>query len=431
MKTIEIKKSKGLKGEIVPPPDKSVSHRAIMFASMAEGRSRVSNFLRAEDPLSTVGAFRALGVNIADNGLDELVIEGKGLNGFTEPNDVMDCGNSGTTIRLISGLLAGNPFFSVLTGDDSLKKRPMARVIDPLRKMGATISARNGDKYPPIAIRGGGLKAIDYPMPMASAQVKSCLILAGLYADGTTKITEPQKSRDHTERMLAAMGADITVDGLTISVRRGRRLAALDMCAPADFSSAAFFMAAALIVPDSEVVIKGVGVNPGRTGMLRVLKDMGASVSIENFREVSGEPIADIVCSTVGRLKATRIGRELIPSLIDEFPVICILASLAEGVTQIRGAEELRAKESDRIKAMAVELSKLGVSITEYPDGIDITGVEELGGSEIDSYGDHRIAMSFSIAGLVSKTGMLIRDASCVDISFPGFYEKLQELETW
>jgi 3-phosphoshikimate 1-carboxyvinyltransferase len=429
MKTVEIRKSKGLRGELVPPPDKSISHRAIMFASIAEGRSRVSNFLCAEDPMSTMKAFRQLGVSISGTGEGELVIEGKGLLGFTEPLDVMDCGNSGTTIRLISGLLAGNPFFSVLTGDDSLKQRPMARVIDPLKKMGAVISARGGDRYPPIAIRGGGLKAIDYIMPMASAQVKSSLILAGLYAEGVTAITEPQKSRDHTERMLAAMGADIKVDGLRISVQGGPRLHALDMQAPADFSSAAFFIAAALIVPDSEIVIRGVGVNPARTGMLRVLEEMGAPVKIENMREVSGEPVADIVCAAAGRLKAAKIGQELIPSLIDEFPIICILAGLAEGVTEIRGAGELRAKESDRISAMASELAKLGVGIKEYPDGIDIAGCAELLGSEMDSHGDHRIAMSLSVAGLVSHGAMRIMDASCVDISFPGFYEKLKGLE--
>jgi 3-phosphoshikimate 1-carboxyvinyltransferase len=429
MKTVEIKKSKGLRGEIVPPPDKSISHRTIMFASMAEGRSRITNFLRAEDPLSTVKAFRMLGITITENGMNELVIEGKGLNGFTEPHDVIDCGNSGTTTRLISGLLAGNQFFSVLTGDDSLKKRPMARVIDPLKKMGAAISARGGDRYPPIAIRGGGLKAIDYTMPMASAQVKSCLILAGLYADGATTITEPQKSRDHTERMLVAMGADIGVDGLSISVKGGRRLAALDIQAPADFSSAAFFIAAALVVPNSEIIIRGVGVNPGRTGMMQVLEEMGAPVKIENVREVSGEPVADMVCSTAGGLKAAKVGRELIPSLIDEFPIICILASLADGVTQIRGAEELRAKESDRIRAMAAELSKLGVKIQEYSDGIDITGGAGLNGCAVESYGDHRIAMALSVAGLVSRGNMLIQDASCVDISFPGFYDKLGELE--
>jgi 3-phosphoshikimate 1-carboxyvinyltransferase len=429
MKTVEIKKSKGLRGEIVPPPDKSISHRAIMFASMAEGRSRITNFLCAEDPLSTVKAFRMLGITITEHGINELAIEGKGLNGFAEPRDVIDCGNSGTTMRLISGLLAGNPFFSVLTGDDSLKQRPMARVIDPLKKMRAVISARGGDSYPPIAIRGGGLKAIDYTMPMASAQVKSCLILAGLYADGVTTITEPQRSRDHTERMLAAMGADIGVDGLGISVKGGRRLAALDMQAPADFSSAAFFIAAALIVPNSEIIIRGVGINPGRTGMLQVLKEMGAPAKIENIREVSGEPVADIICSTAGPLKAAKIGREQIPALIDEFPIICILASFAEGVTQIRGAEELRAKESDRIRSMASELSKLGVAIQEYPDGIDITGGGGLNGCAVESYGDHRIAMSLSVAGLVSQGNMLIQDAACVDISFPGFYEKLGELE--
>jgi 3-phosphoshikimate 1-carboxyvinyltransferase len=428
MKTIEIKKSKGLRGEIIPPPDKSISHRAVMFASMAEGRSRVSNFLRAEDPLSTVRAFRMLGVDIADKG-DELIIDGRGLNGFAEPRDVIDCGNSGTTMRLISGLLAGNPFFSVLTGDDSLKKRPMARVIDPLRRMGAAISARGGDKYPPIAIRGGGLRAVSYEMPMASAQVKSCLILAGLYAEGTTMIREPQRSRDHTERMLAAMGADIRVEGLEISVTGGRRLDAIDIQAPADFSSAAFFIAAALIVPGSEVVIRGVGVNPARTGMLRVLAEMGGRVGLENTREVSGEPVADIVCASAGRLKAAKIGGGLIPSLIDEFPIICVLAALADGVTEIRGAEELRAKESDRISAMASELSRLGVETTEYPDGIDIIGRGALKGALIESYGDHRIAMSLSVAGLVSDGSMRIQDASCVDISFPGFYERLAGLE--
>jgi 3-phosphoshikimate 1-carboxyvinyltransferase len=429
MKTIEIKKSKGLRGEIIPAPDKSISHRAVMFASMAEGRSRVTNFLRAEDPLSTLKAFRMLGVPITDNDNGEIVIEGRGLRGFTEPPDVIDCGNSGTTIRLISGLLAGNDFFSVLTGDDSLKQRPMARVIDPLKKMGAVISARGGDRFPPMAIRGGGLRAVDYPMPMASAQVKSCLIIAGLYAEGATQITEPQKSRDHTERMLSAMGADISVDGLKVSVIGGGRLGAIDMQAPGDFSSAAFFIAAALIVPDSEIVIRGVGMNPARTGMLQVISEMGASIRIENRREESGEPVADIVCSTAERLKAVSIGRELIPSLIDEFPVICILASLAEGVTGIKGAEELRAKESDRIKAMAEELKKLGVAVTEYPDGIDITGVAELQGAEVESHGDHRIAMSLSVAGLVSRGRMKIKDASCVDISFPGFYEKLKTLE--
>jgi 3-phosphoshikimate 1-carboxyvinyltransferase len=429
MKTIELTKSKGLRGEIIPAPDKSISHRAVMFASMAEGSSIVRNFLRAEDPLSTIRAFRLLGITITESTRGEVVIQGKGLRGFAEPHDVIDCGNSGTTIRLISGMLAGNDFLSVLTGDDSLRQRPMARIIDPLKKMGALIFARNGDRYPPMAIRGGGLKAMDYTMPMASAQVKSCLILAGLYADGITTICEPQKSRDHTERMLAAMGAGIEVDGLTVYVKGNPRLNAVDLRVPADFSSAAFFIAAALIVPNSEIIIKGVGINPARTGLLQVLGKMGALVKIENRREVSGEPVADLVCATAGSLKAVKIGPELVPSLIDEFPIICILASLAEGVTEIRGAEELRVKESDRIRAMAAELTKIGVTVREHPDGIDITGGAELHGGAVESYGDHRIAMSLSIAGLVSRGNMKVRDASCVDISFPGFYDRLKALE--
>ncbi len=422
-------RSRGLRGEVIPPPDKSISHRAIMFASMAEGKSVVRNFLGAEDPLSTIKAMRMLGIPIHAEETGEVTIEGKGLQGFIEPFDVIDCGNSGTTIRLISGMLSGNPFFSILTGDDSLKQRPMARVINPLKQMGALIAARNADRYPPLAIKGTALKSIDYAMPMASAQVKSCLILAGLYADGTTTITEPQKSRDHTERMLAAMGADLQVQGLSVSIKGGSRLHAADVTVPADFSSAAFFIAGALVVPNSQVMIKDVGMNPTRTGLLKLLGDMGADVRLENAREISGEPVADVVCSTTKRLKAVKIGSEIVPSLIDEFPILCILATQAEGVTEIRGAQELRVKESDRIKAMATELSKLGVEVREYPDGIDIRGTSELRGGIVDSYGDHRIAMSFSIAALIATQKITINDASCVDISFPGFYAQLQDLE--
>ncbi len=429
MKTVELAKSKGLRGEIIPAPDKSISHRAVMFASMAEGRSVVKNFLRAEDPLSTVRAFRMLGIAVTENASGEVVIDGKGLRGFSEPSDVIDCGNSGTTIRLISGMLAGNDFFTVLTGDESLRQRPMARVMDPLKKMGALITARKGGQYPPLAICGGSLKPMDYKMPIASAQVKSCLILAGLYAEGTTVIVEPRKSRDHTERMLAAMGADIKVEGLAVHIRGNPRLNAIDLQVPGDFSSAAFFIAAALIVPNSEIIIRGVGINPGRTGLLQVLDGMGASVKVENRKEVSGEPIADLICSTAGNLKAVKIGPDQVPSLIDEFPIICILAGLAEGTTEIRGAEELRVKESDRIKAMAAELTKIGLTVREYPDGIDITGGSVFIGTDVESYGDHRIAMSLSIAGLVSRGNMKVNAASCVDISFPGFYDKLRALE--
>ncbi|HTZ18006.1 MAG TPA: 3-phosphoshikimate 1-carboxyvinyltransferase [Dissulfurispiraceae bacterium] len=428
MNTVELMKSKGLHGEVVPPPDKSISHRAVMFSSMARGKSVIRNFLRAEDPLSTIRAFRMLGIGIREGESGEVTIEGKGLNGFAEPFDVIDCGNSGTTIRLISGILAGNPFLSVLTGDDSLKQRPMARVINPLRQMGALISARGGDRYPPLAIRGGGLKAFNYQMPMASAQVKSSLILAAMYADGTTTITEPHKSRDHTERMLAAMGADLEVSDLSVSVRGGSRLHAADVTVPGDFSSAGFFIAAALIVPNSEIIVRGVGMNPTRTGLLAVLHDMGANLKLENARDVSGEPVADIVCSTANQLKAVKIGGDIVPSLIDEFPVLCIIASQAEGVTEIRGAQELRVKESDRIRAMAVELAGLGVEVREYPDGMDIKGKSALKGGVVESYGDHRIAMSFSIAALIAQEKIRIDNASCVDISFPGFFEKLRDL---
>jgi 3-phosphoshikimate 1-carboxyvinyltransferase len=428
-----------------------------MFASIADGKSIVKNFLRAEDPISTMNAFRMMGIEIEEKhgeaeeqksrraeGRDrrtselpnfrasELVIYGKGLYGLREPFDVIDCGNSGTTVRLISGILSGNPFFSVLTGDDSLKQRPMARVINPLKEMGADISARNGDRYLPMAIKGKGLKAINYNMPVASAQVKSCLILAGLYADGTTIITEPQKSRDHTERMLMAMGAEIEVEGLTIKVKGEgsmvKGLQPIDITIPSDFSSAAFFIAGALIVPDSEIFIKNVCVNSTRTGLLDVIKNMGGDVRIENMRDISGEPVADIYCKSSGSLKAVKIGADIMPSLIDEFPILCVLATQADGVTEIRGAEELRVKESDRIKAMATELKKLGVELEEYPDGIAIKGKTSLKGATVESYHDHRIAMSLAIAALVAEGTMTINNASCVDISFPGFFEELKRI---
>ncbi len=431
MERAELTKAESLKGEITPPPDKSISHRAIMFASIAQGRSVVRNFLRAEDPISTMNAFRSMGIEIEEKTGNELIIYGKGLYGIKEPFDVINCGNSGTTVRLISGILSGNPFFSVITGDDSLKQRPMARVIAPLKEMGADISARSGDKYLPISIKGRQLKAIDYKMPVASAQVKSCLILAGLYADGTTAITELQKSRDHTERMLKSMGANIEIDGLVIKVKGrsgGMELSPIDVTVPADFSSAAFFIAAALIIPNSEILIKNVGINPTRTGLLDVLKKMGADIEIENIRDVSGEPVADIHCKTTSNLKAVKIGGDTMPSLIDEFPILCVLATQAEGVTEIMGAEELRVKESDRIKSMAAELKKLGVELEEYPDGISIKGKASLKGNVVESYHDHRIAMSLAIAALAAEGTTTINNSSCVDISFPGFFEELKRI---
>lgn len=441
MKTMQLSKIRHLKGEIVPPPDKSISHRAVMFASIADGQSIIRNFLMAEDPISTINAFRSMGVKIKEvisenlkpkTQSAELIINGKGLYGLKEPFDIINCGNSGTTVRLISGVLSGNPFFSVLTGDDSLKQRPMARVINPLKEMGAEILSRDNNKYLPMAIKGKKLKAIDYTMPIASAQVKSCLILAALYAEGTTIIREPQKSRDHTERMLKSMGAEINIEGNIIKVKGlglgVTPLKPIDIIVPSDFSSAAFFIAAAIIVPDSELLIKDVCINPTRTGFLNVINDMGADIEIQNMREISGEPVADIYCRSAKGLKAIKIDSDIMPSMIDEFPILCVLATQAEGITEIRGAEELRLKESDRIKSMANELRKMGVDLEEFIDGIAIKGKTILKGAEIDSYHDHRIAMSFSIAALISEGITTINNAECVDISFPGFFDELKRV---
>ncbi len=449
MKEVKLSRIKSLRGEITVPPDKSISHRAVIFASIAKGKSIIRNFLKAQDPLSTVSAMKALGVEIKEvnsqgsvvesqeserkNNANELIINGKGLHGLKEPFDVINCGNSGTTIRLLSGILAGNPFFSVVTGDDSLKQRPMARIIKPLKEMGAEISGRLKDAYPPFAIKGGGLNPIDYKMPVASAQVKSCLMLSALYADGITTITEPLKSRDHTERMLYSMGADIDIKGLTIKVNGNNiinaQLRPLDITVPSDFSSAAFFIVAALLVPNSEILIRGVGINPTRTGLLNILNEIGAPVRLENIRDVSGEPVADIYCISADKLKPIKIKEEIMPSLIDEFPILCVLLSQSEGISEIRGAQELRVKESDRIKAMVTELRKMGLEIEEYPDGVDIKGKAELKGSEVESYGDHRVAMSLSVAALIANGTTTIRNPDCVDISFPGFYENLRQLQ--
>jgi 3-phosphoshikimate 1-carboxyvinyltransferase len=424
---IDIGSTKKFSGEFIPPPDKSISHRAVIFSSLARGRGIVRNFLRAKDTESTMNAFRALGIDIEDRG-DTLIVNGKGLRGLSEAKDVIDCGNSGTTIRLLSGVLAGNPFFSVLTGDGSLRTRPMARVIEPLSLMGAEIMARSGNKYPPLAIRGRKPGPLQYAMPVASAQVKSSLLLAGLYADGETTITEPAKSRDHTEVMLPAFGADVKVDGLTVRIRGGRELAPLDIDVPGDFSSAAFFIVASLIIPDSEITARNVGINATRTGLLHVLKDMGAEIEIARIREISGEPVADLHCRGGSGLKAVEVCGDIIPSLIDEFPILCIAASFAEGTTTIRGAEELRVKESDRIKAMATELRKMGVVVEEFSDGLNISGTGRLKGAAVESHGDHRIAMAMAVAALAAEGTTSIHGASAVAISFPSFFDTLRRL---
>jgi len=423
MKKIEIKKSNALKGEVVPPPDKSISHRAAIFSALAEGKSVIKNYLRAGDTLSTLSALKALAVEI-EIGKD-IVVYGRGLYGLKEPLSPIDCGNSGTTIRLLTGVLSGNPFFSVLYGDESLSERPMARVINPLKEMGSNIMARDGDRFPPIAIRGGNLKGIRYEMPVASAQVKSSLLLAGLYAEGVTEVIEPAPSRDHSERMLPAYGARLEKSGLRTSIYAGA-LKGCDCEVPGDFSSASFFIVAALIVPNSEVIIKNVGLNPTRTGLLLALEKMGAQIEI-NKGNTGGEPIGDIICRTSRNLKGIDISGDIVPSLIDEFPILCIAACCAEGITTIREAQELRVKESDRIRAMSEGLRAMGIEVEEMPDGISIKG-GILRGAEVSSHKDHRIAMAFSIAGLVAEGTTTILEADAVDISFPEFYETLRRL---
>jgi 3-phosphoshikimate 1-carboxyvinyltransferase len=442
---IELSKAKSFKGEFSPPPDKSISHRAVIFSSLSKGKSIIKNFLRAEDTISTVNAMRMLGIEIEENVIPpvpplvkggeggfsgELIIHGKGLYGLKETIDTIDCGNSGTTMRLLSGVLSGNPFFSILTGDESLRQRPMSRVIIPLRQMGAEIMARCDDRYPPIAMRGKRLKAIQYTMPVASAQVKSAILLAGLYAEGETEVIEPLKSRDHTERMMTAFGAEIKIKDLHIKIHGGTELQGLEMYVPGDFSSAAFFIVGALLIRDSEILIKGVGINPTRTGLLSVLQEMGADIRISNINEVSGEPVADIYCKGGRELKSINITKEKIPSLIDEFPILCVIATQATGITTIRGAKELRVKESDRIKTIATELRKMGAEIEEFEDGLNITGGRGLKGTVIESYKDHRIAMAMAIAAIIADGTTTINDVSSVSISFPGFFDILKRLTT-
>jgi len=424
---IEFGKAERFQGEFSPPPDKSISHRSVIFSSLSRGRSVIKNFLRAEDPMSTLKAFRSLGVEIDDRG-DYIVVNGRGIDGLKEPGDVIDCGNSGTTIRLLSGVLAGNPFFSVLTGDSSLRSRPMGRVIIPLSMMGADINARASNKYPPVAIQGKRLQPIQYTLPVASAQLKSAILLAGLYAEGETVITEPSKSRDHTERMLPSFGAEIRTEGLCIGIKGGTELTGTDVYVPGDFSSAAFFLVGALLIKGADITAKGVGINPTRTGLIDALKKMGARIEIGNVREVSGETIADIHCSSGSGLKATDISKEEIPALIDEFPILCVAATQADGITTIRGAEELRVKESDRIRSMTSELRKMGAEVEEFPDGLSIKGRTALKGAVLDSYDDHRIAMALSIAGLISEGKTTINGMSSVNISFPGFFDIIRRL---
>ncbi len=408
-----------LRGRIRAPGDKSISHRSVMLGSLAEGKTEVTGLLEGEDVLSTLGAFRAMGIQAEGPTHGRLVIHGAGLHGLHPPSEPLDMGNSGTAMRLMSGLLAGQSFNSVLIGDESLSKRPMKRVAEPLAKMGARIETAEGGR-PPLRILGGRkLQGIDYQMPMASAQVKSCLLLAGLFAEGETRVTEPAPTRDHTERMLRGFGYEVKVSGRTASLRGGGRLKACRLDVPADISSATFFLVGASIAPGSDLVLEHVGINPTRTGVINILKLMGADLTLENERDVGGEPVADIRVRHA-RLKGIDIPVDQVPLAIDEFPALFIAAACAHGETTLRGAEELRVKESDRIAVMARGLKALGIDAQETPDGIVIQGGTLKGGT-VDSEGDHRIAMSFAMASLRATGSITIRDCKNVDTSFPGF----------
>jgi len=422
-----IRKSSGLRGEIRIPGDKSISHRSIMFGSLAEGKTRVSGFLQGEDNYATLKAFAAMGVEIDDKGGGNLEINGVGLHGLKEPTDVLDCGNSGTTMRLMTGLLSGQDFFSVLTGDQYLRRRPMRRVVTPLSKMGAEIRGRNNGELAPLAIRGGHLHGIDYTSPVASAQIKSALILAGLYAEGATTVREPHLSRDHSERMLRCFGADIESFDGGVTIRPGGVLRGMEVCVPGDISSAAFFLVAGLVVPNSELLVRNVGLNPTRSGIIDILREMGGHLELVDERDASGEPVADILVKS-SVLKGIDIGGSVVPRAIDEFPVVSVAAAFAEGTTTIRDAGELRVKETDRIAAMVDRLSALGARVEAREDGMVIEGGQPLTGGPISSGGDHRIAMSMAVAALMAEGEVTIADTACTETSFPGFWELLKQV---
>lgn len=422
---MEIKKLTNLHGELTVPGDKSISHRAVMFGSLAKGTTKITHFLEGADCLSTISCFRKMGIDIENNS-GEILVHGKGLHGLSAPVDILDVGNSGTTTRLISGILAGQNFVSELTGDNSIQSRPMKRIMTPLLSMGADIASIKGNNCVPLRITGHPLKAIHYDSPVASAQVKSCVLLAGMYSDGITSVTEPVLSRNHTEIMLNYFGAQVTSEETTASIAPEPSLFAREITVPGDISSAAYFIAAGLLVPGSEILLKNVGINPTRDGLLRVCKDMGADITLLNVN-MEGEPTADLLVRT-SSLHGTTVGGEIIPTLIDEIPMIAVMAAFAEGTTVIKDAKELKVKESDRILVMAENLSRMGADITPTDDGMIIHGGKPLHGAEIDSYLDHRVAMSFAVAGLLCDGPLSIKGGDCVKISYPEFYEDLYRL---
>lgn len=416
---MRVRRFAGVEGQVRPPSDKSLTHRAFMFGALASGPSRVRHPLGSEDAEATRRVLTALGVRFDDMSADEVVVHPCAE--WQQPSGPLDCGNSGTTMRLMAGLLASRPLEVTLVGDASLSRRPMRRVAEPLRLMGAHVE---GDT-PPLRIRGGQLQGIDYTTPVASAQIKSAVLLAGLFAEGETRVTEPAQSRDHTERMLAAMGADLSRNGLTTTVRRRRALEPFEFDVPGDISSAAFLMVAAALAPGSRLELLDLSVNPTRTGILDVFAEVGAEVAIENLRDVLGEPVADVTVRGHEQLNPFTIAGPLVPRLIDEIPVLAVLATQAEGVSVIRDASELRVKESDRIERVAAGLRAMGAAIETHPDGMTITGPTPLRATTISAEGDHRIAMAFAIAGLVADGETVIEGAESVLTSYPNFERDL------
>jgi len=427
-----VRRPSKLLGTLVVPGDKSISHRAALFNAIADGTARVVNYPDGADCGATLACLRDLGVGIeqrpsaeaaAAEGALDLTVHGVGLHGLREPEDILDAQNSGTTMRLLLGILAGQPFFSILTGDASLRGRPMDRVTEPLREMGARITGRDGGSRAPLGIEGGSLRAIDYRTPVASAQVKSSLLLAGLYAKGTTMVDEPADSRDHTERLLAAMGAACGHDGHRAWVGPST-LRAVDLRIPGDFSAAAYWLVAAVLHPNASIRLRGVGINPTRTGLLDTLRAMGANIRVENERWEGGEPVADLWAES-SSLEGTEVAGDMIPRLIDEAPVLAVAAALARGTTVIRDAAELRVKESDRIATTTAALRRFGADIDELPDGMVIRGRRSLHGATVASQGDHRLAMALAVAGLLAEGETVVQDAEAVAVSYPRFWEDI------
>ncbi len=419
---MDIKKIKHLKGTLSVPGDKSISHRAVMFGALANGTTKISGFLKGADCLSTIQCFRQMGIDIEEDQSD-LLVHGKGLHGLSAPDATLNAGNSGTTTRLISGILAGQDFSCTLTGDSSIQSRPMNRIMRPLLAMGGDITSLKGNGCAPLAIHGKPLHAIDYFSPVSSAQVKSCILLAGMYAEGTTSVTEPVLSRNHTEIMLQYFGANIACSHNTASISPEPHLEAREILVPGDISSAAYFIAAGLLTPNSEILLKNVGINPTRSGLLHVCKNMGADITLLNTN-MEGEATADILIRT-SSLHGTTISGEIIPSLIDEIPMIAVMAAFADGTTVIKDAQELRVKESDRISVVTENLRRMGADVIPTEDGMIINGGKPLHGAVIDSHLDHRIAMSFAVAGTICDGFLSINGGECVNISYPEFYHDL------